>query len=176
MSWTKRYSGVVAALAIAMIIAPVMSAHAMVNNIGAVEVAVMTYGGQSALANVAVELVNVETAEVIATATTDVEGNAAFAELPFGLYQLRASHAGYADAASPLMPIAESMPMSTVMLELQDQDDDDDDDEAAAAAAAGGFTFLGLSGGGAIAALVGVVAAAGLATYGIIEANKDDSP
>ena len=170
MSWTKRYSGVVAALAIAMVIAPVMSAHAMVNNIGAVQVSVMTYGGQSALANVAVELVNVETAEIIATATTDIEGNASFAELPFGLYQLRASHTGYADAASPLMPIAESMPMSNIMLELQDEGGDE------AAAAAGGFTFLGLSGGGAIAALIGVVAAAGLATYGIIEASKDDSP
>lgn len=173
MTLTKRFTGLVAALAVAMAFAPVMSALAMSNAIGAVEVSVRTYGGQTALQNVAVQLVDVETAEVVATATTDAEGNAAFGELPLGLYQLRASLEGYADMASPLMPLAESMPTSNVVLELQDQDDDDDE---AAAAAAGGFTFLGLSGGGAIAALIGVVAAAGLATYGIVQATQDDSP
>lgn len=166
-----RLPGLVALLIAAMAFAPVVSAQELVEA-GAIGVKVFHFGGVRPMAGAQLQLVNVETAEVVGSATTDDAGNASFHDLPFGLYQLRASAPGYVDAMSPLMPLAASMSATSVVLELQERDD-----PAAAAgagtAAAGGFTFLGLGGGGAIAALVGVIAAAGLAAYGIVEATND---
>ncbi len=188
--WTHRLPGVVAAMVAALVLAPVAPALAMAKGSGVIEVAVVNYCNTSSLADVAVELVNIETAEVVASTVTELEGNAAFADLPYGLYQLRATAEGYRDAASPLVPVVESAQprrIIPVRIEMQDQEqqcscdpdapDYDEDCECAegsttgvVVAAAAGFAFLGLGGGAAIAALVGIAAVAAAVTVAVVAA------
>ncbi len=171
----RRLSGVAVAMVVATAFAPVANAYAYAGSAGAGTIEVQVLGCRGpALPGATVELVNIDNAQVVATVRTDEQGAAAFASLPYGLYQLRARAEGYAEVASVLVPVVESTPNSTVRLEMQgeqcscDPDSPDYDKDCkcpdgstvGVIAAAAGFTFLGLSGGAAIAALIGVVGAA----------------
>lgn len=192
----RRFSAVVFAAALGMVFAPVLSAHAMARPAaGVINVQVSGLQDAASLADVPVEVVNVELAEVVATASTAEDGTVAFAELPLGLYQVRAiAPEGLADAASPLLYLNEDVPTGEVALTLQEDaeqeeqqcDDgidndgdgliDDDDPDCDDVPAAAGFTFLGLQGGGAIAALSVLVVGAGVGIAAAAGAFDDDSP
>ena len=187
---THSLPAVVAIVALGVIVAPVMSAHAMAAGIGVIDVQVRSYGGALMPVAVDVELVNIETAEVVATSTTDDQGNASFASLAHGLYQLRATAAGFIDTTSPLVPVVESTPETAVAMEMQgeqcscdpnapdysaDCECDEGSNAGVIAGAAAGFAFLGLGGGAAVAALIGTIAVVAGVTYGAVKANEQES-
>jgi len=171
-NWVKKVPALAVAVVLSIALLPAAQAYAIGASTGVVTGHVKSSVTGTAIANVKVRVFDMETAELVAEASTDDQGSLDLSALPFGLFQVTVvAPEGYASAAGPLVSLTEDHPEATVAFDLELLPN-----TANAPVQGGGFTFLGLSGGGAIAALIGVVAAAGLATYGIVQATQDDSP
>lgn len=170
-TWNRSLRGFALSLCFVMVIAPVVRAEVMVANTGVLRASVTVGASHTPVELITIRVVDLETAEEVAVATTDESGVVELPGLPFGTYHVSAlAPDGFVASAGPLVTVNAEALAPEVAITLspaqEGQEDDDDcedgDDECvaalalAAAAAAGG-------GGGTGLFLLGILGAAGIA-------------
>lgn len=161
-SWTKNLPGVALTLAVLVALIPVNSAFAMRPVTGAVHSTVTVAGTTDPLAGVTIKVLDMNTAETVAEAQTTQKGIAEIAELPLGLYQVTVvAPEGYASTAGPLVFFDPENTAANLNFAL----------EPLPSAPAGGVL-----GGGALGAIIGLAAIAGVVTAVAIAVTRDDTP
>lgn len=152
-----------AALSIALVFLPIQFAHARTAETGSVQATVHAAASGDVLSGVKVRVVDMDTAETVAEASTSDEGLAKIPEIPFGLYQVSVeAPEGYAGTAGPLVFLNAESPATSLNFSLERLLQEDDDDDGGGLPV---WAWLVLLGGAGVAA--GLI---------INEVTKDDTP
>ncbi len=125
--WNRGLRGLAVALCLTLVFAPVVQAEAMTNAAaGVIHGRVFLADSALPVIGVSVQVVDLESAEVVAEATTDDNGVATMPELPYGTYHVQVQAPGGMVASSaPLITIDadNSAPMVEFRLEAAVQDE-----------------------------------------------------
>jgi len=181
-TWNRSIRGFALLLCLFLVVAPVVRVEAMAANTGVLRATVTVGTSHSPVELITVRVVDLETAEEVAVATTDEAGIVVLPELPLGTYHVSAvAPEGFVVNAGPLVIVSEEAAAEVAITlapaqegqdaETEDDCEDGDDDCVAAAAAAA----AAVGGGGATTGLIllGILGAAGI-TIGIAGVADQD--
>lgn len=180
-TWNRSLRGLALSLCFVMVLAPVVRAEAMTPNSGTLRATVGVGTTHAPVTMVTIRVVDMETAEEVAVATTDEAGTVTLPELAEGTYHVSAvAPAGFVASAAPIISVAagETPEVAISLMPAQDGQEGqetecaDGDDECVAAAAAAAAA----AGGSSTPLILALLGAAGIAAGIIGVTSQDDGP